>query len=425
MTNMTNVMNRLVGVIFSLVVFTMALAIPLSAHAGDAVTSDKFTKAVIDDGKIIFNARFRYEYVEQDNALFNAHAVNLRARLGYETGYFYGLGFGFDVENVHILGPDRYNSTVNGHSDYSTVVDPEDTELNQLFFKFGGKEAFIPDTTVKVGRQRIIWDNHRFIGNVGWRQNEQTFDSARIINTSIPNTSLQYIYIDKVHRIFTKASATVGTHDMSSHLARVGYKFDGVGELSARAVLLDYDRASTSGNSSKTFGVRFAGKHPLNEDWKVLYTGEYANQENWKQNTADFDLDYWFGEGGIDYKGITLKVGYESLEGNGTSGFQTPLATLHLFEGWTDLFLTTPADGITDLYAKIGTKIYGTSLLVGIKTLEAENTSADYGTETFFDIKRTFWGHVTPRLTGAFYDSDDDTVAVDTTKIWVGLTYKY
>jgi len=418
-------MNRLAGVTFSLMVMGMALAVPSSVYAGDLVVFDKLNKAVIDDGKLILNVRFRYEYVEQDNALFDAHAVNLRTRLGYETGYFYGFGFGFDVENVHILGPDRYNSTINGRSDYSTVVDPEDSELNQMFFKFGGKEAFIPDTTVKVGRQRIIWDNHRFIGNVGWRQNEQTFDSARIINTSIPNTSLQYIYIDKVHRIFTKASATAGTHDMSSHLARVGYKFDGIGELSARAVLLDYDRASTSGNSSKTFGLRFTGKYPLNDDWNVLYTGEYANQEDWKQNTSNFDLNYWFGEGGIDYKGVTLKVGYELLEGNGSKGFQTPLATLHLFEGWTDLFLTTPNDGITDLYAKIGTKIYGTSLLVGIKTLEAENTSVDYGTETFFDIKRTFWGHVTPRLTGAFYDSDDDTVAVDTNKLWLGITYKY
>jgi len=407
------------------IVLIFSLSLPLPSIAGDPVVLDRLNKAVVDDGKLILNARFRYEFVDQDSRSRDANAVNLRTRFGYETGYFYGFGFGFDVENVHAIGDDRYNSTINGRSDFPTVVDPEDTELNQLFLKFGGKEAFIPDTTVKVGRQRIIWDNHRFLGNVGWRQNEQTFDSARIINTSIPHASLQYIYIDKVHRIFSKAHATAGTRGMSSHLARVGYKFEGIGELSARTLLLDYDRAIFSGDSTKTFGVRFIGKYALDDDWKVLYTGEYANQEDWEQNTSSFDLDYWFGEGGVDYKGVTMKVGYESLEGNGTSAFQTPLATLHLFEGWTDLFLTTPSDGITDLYAKIGTKVYGTSLVLGFKTLDAENTSANYGTETFFDVQRTFWGHLTPRLTAAFFNTADTSVAPDTTKLWLGITYKY
>ena len=29
---------------------------------------------------------------------------------------------------------------------------------------------------------------------------------------------------------------------------------------------------------------------------------------------------------------------------------QTPLATLHAFNGWADMFLTTPANGLQDLY---------------------------------------------------------------------------
>ena len=31
----------------------------------------------------------------------------------------------------------------------------------------------------KLGRQRVIYNNARHIGNVGWRLNEQTFDGAR------------------------------------------------------------------------------------------------------------------------------------------------------------------------------------------------------------------------------------------------------
>ncbi|MEI8045213.1 MAG: hypothetical protein WCL11_27625, partial [Verrucomicrobiota bacterium] len=47
-------------------------------------------------------------------------------------------------------------------------------------------------------------------------------------------------------------------------------------------------------------------------------------------------------------------VGYEVLEGNGTIGFATPLATLHAFNGWADMFLSTPANGLKDFYLKAG-----------------------------------------------------------------------
>ncbi|MEE1563009.1 MAG: hypothetical protein V1253_07375, partial [Alphaproteobacteria bacterium] len=125
------------------IVLIFSLSLPLPSIAGDPVVLDRLNKAVVDDGKLILNARFRYEFVDQDSRSRDANAVNLRTRFGYETGYFYGFGFGFDVENVHAIGDDRYNSTINGRSDFPTVVDPEDTELNQLFLKFGGKEAFI------------------------------------------------------------------------------------------------------------------------------------------------------------------------------------------------------------------------------------------------------------------------------------------
>ena len=40
------------------------------------------------------------------------------------------------------------------------------------------------------------------------------------------------------------------------------------------------------------------------------------------------------------------------LGGNGVIGFATPLATLHAFNGWADMFLTTPVNGLKDFYLK-------------------------------------------------------------------------
>jgi len=40
------------------------------------------------------------------------------------------------------------------------------------------------------------------------------------------------------------------------------------------------------------------------------------------------------------------------MGGNGNIGFATPLATLHAFNGWADMFLTTPVNGLNDFYLR-------------------------------------------------------------------------
>ncbi len=52
-----------------------------------------------------------------------------------------------------------------------------------------------------------IWDNARFIGNVGFRQNEQTFDALRVGTTYLPDTDIGYTYLEEVHRIFGRDHA--------------------------------------------------------------------------------------------------------------------------------------------------------------------------------------------------------------------------
>src|SRR5690606_30341465 len=57
---------------------------------------------------------------------------------------------------------------------HPTVADPENLELNRFQVSWMRE-----GTGVTLGRQRIVLDNARFVGNVGWRQNEQTFDAVR------------------------------------------------------------------------------------------------------------------------------------------------------------------------------------------------------------------------------------------------------
>ena len=53
----------------------------------------------------------------------------------------------------------------------------------------------------------------------------------------------------------------------------------------------------------------------------------------------------------MEAKGWRIGGGYEVLgadDGAALTSFQTPLATLHKFQGWADKFLTTPPNGIRE-----------------------------------------------------------------------------
>lgn len=65
------------------------------------------------------------------------------------------------------------------------MADPECTEANQAYLQMK-----LGTFTGIAGRQRVILDNARFIGNVGWRQNEQTYDAVTFKSAALPKTQL-------------------------------------------------------------------------------------------------------------------------------------------------------------------------------------------------------------------------------------------
>ena len=52
---------------------------------------------------------------------------------------------------------------------FATIVDPEQTEVNRAYLRYRG----ISRLDIGLGRQRIVLDNQRFVGNVGWRQDSR------------------------------------------------------------------------------------------------------------------------------------------------------------------------------------------------------------------------------------------------------------
>jgi len=396
------------------------IALAIAALAATATTlpaqaAGSFTDA-LTGGKASVDFRLRNESVRQDNALDHANATTARLRLGYQTGEFKGFGAFVEAEHLTALGGEKYNSTVNNKATYSTVADPEFTEINQAYLSYSG----IPKTMLKYGRQRIVLDNHRFIGNVGWRQNEQTYDAFTASNRSLPDTTITAGYIYNVNRVFSDESP-VGNFKMKSPILNVNYKGLRAGELAGYAYLLDFETAPTS--STQTYGLRFKGATALGNVGKMLYTAEYATQADYADNTRNFNLAYYLLEGGFQAKPGTLKIGHEVLEGNGTVAFQTPLATLHAMNGWADQFLNTPVNGLKDTYVSASTSFAGIKLAAIYHDFRSERKGMRYGDEWDVVATKAIDKNYLVGLKYASYQAKD--FSVDTDKFWLWLEAKF
>ncbi len=205
-------------------------------------------------GQVKFDLRYRYEHIDNDGPLQNANANTLLLRAGYLTPQFYGFQ-GFAEYQGLVAMQEDYNSTRNNLRQYSIVADPQASELDQLWLSYKG----IPDTNIIGGRQRIKLDDDRFIGNVGWRQLEQTYDGALIVNKSIPNLTATAGYIGRVQSFNTTKDT------MTSPLFNLNYKVGTYGYAVAYGYFLDNDDAAKYTKSSQSYGLRFDGAKQLND----------------------------------------------------------------------------------------------------------------------------------------------------------------
>jgi hypothetical protein len=182
----------------------------LGLGATDLAFAEGFNESIekaltVGGGKINIDLRYRFEYVDQANLPETAKADTIRTRIGYLAPTFHGLQAFAEYEGNQDIFSNDYNSTWNDKTRYPLIADPQKNELNQLWLAYSG----LPETVLKVGRQRIIFDNHRFIGNVVWRQLEQTYDAIAITNKSLPDTTITAGYIWKVQDVTSRTSRCI------------------------------------------------------------------------------------------------------------------------------------------------------------------------------------------------------------------------
>lgn len=378
--------------------------------------------SLFSEGKTSFDLRYRYELVDAAGASKDAKASTLRSRLTFQSGAFRGFSFVTEFDDVTTIGDDDYNSTANGNTQYPVVADPEGTEVNQAYLTFKSG-----DMAGNLGRQRILHGSQRFIGGVGWRQNEQTYDGLRAQGKTDFGLAFDYAYVYNVNRIFGPEDGPVqpGDHEGDSHFLRIDYSVTDDHSLSAFGYFLDiednedYAAGVTVGNSSDTYGLEYQGKFGPAE-----LKATYAMQSDAGESGLSYDADYFLLEAAYKVAGLKLSAGYEELGADNGVGFKTPYATLHKFQGWADKFLATPPDGIQDLYFGIAGALGPVKLGAFYHDFEAESSSAAFGSE--IDLVATWPAtkNLTLQLKAASFESDDATRYSDTDKVWFTVQFK-
>ncbi len=404
------------------VLFAASAAV-LLPHAPPARAGDDLA-AALTGGEAGVSVRYRHEYVDQDGIAKDANASTARLRLDYATGAWRGWSGYAEYDYVfHVLLRD-FNSgagTSPGRSEYPVVADPSGADLNQLYVDYAPGDAW----KLRFGRQRILLDNQRYVGHVGWRQNEQTYDALTVFVDSLPRTTLSYTYVAWVRRIFG-ARTPAGRNKTDHHLLNAKISLDGGWSVSPYVYYLDYAYPEDAANSTATVGLRLAGT-VAGVDGKLAVTGEIATQSDVGNNPVGYDAQYLhFDALWALGNGLSLGLGYESLGGSSAPGgaFRTPLATLHIFQGWADQFLSTPNGGIDDAYATIAYKVGDWTLTGVYHDFSAETGGGDYGSEIDVSAARSFAKHYGVLVKAALF-SGDAAAFPDTNKVWLQFTASY
>ncbi|PZO09591.1 MAG: hypothetical protein DCF27_04945 [Lysobacteraceae bacterium] len=392
------------------------IALALSLCAGQQAMATQG-----DDATWTAHLRYRYESVDDDAFARTADAHTLRLRLGWSRAFADGFSAGVEAEGVAELN-DSFNSGANGRTAYPAITDARALEINQAWIGWRGDRG-----GAMLGRQRIALDNQRFIGNVGWRQNEQTFDALALDAKASDAVTLRYYYLDRVHRVAGDEAINPLARErkLRGHLGNAAWTLP-LGTLVGYGHLVDDSDVASA--SSRTFGLRWTGSRALGRS-TFGWTLERANQRDHANNPRDVDVGYWLAEAALSRGRVTGKLGWEHLGSDGTSGFQTPLATLHAFNGWADKFASTPADGLEDRYAQATGK-FGSGRLqdklawtVAWHDFRADRGGARYGTEWDASLGFPLPGGLTGLVKLADYRSDG--FARDTLKAWFQVEWSY
>ncbi|MFN6261914.1 MAG: alginate export family protein [Chromatiaceae bacterium] len=367
------------------------------------------------DSSLKWNFRYRIEQVQPDGPLEDALASTLRSRLTVNTGKWalasnQSISALIEADHVAVIGGETYNNTVNGSSRYATIADPDGLDLNQaaLLFKAGDSSQ------ITLGRQRLNFGDQRFIGSVGWRQNEQTFDGIRLVQSFGSTVQLDLASLHNANRVFGPDGPNADLHGRFN-LAQANWTVKP--EHVLQGYVYDFDFDSLVARSSSTRGFDYKGA-AQGFKWQLAL----ANQQDAHQAPANYNVGYHRIELSYPISQVTIKGIVERLGSDGKVAFQTPFATLHAFNGFADMFLTTPTNGLREQAVQLAFPVLKAKATLSWHHFNSDYADIHYGNEV--DASLAYELNSQWQILGkvAFYQADK--YQADTTKYWLMLSFQ-
>lgn len=367
------------------------------------------------DSSLKWNFRYRIEQVQPDGPLEDALASTLRSRLTVNTGKWtlasnQSISALIEADHVAVIGGETYNNTVNGSSRYATIADPDGLDLNQaaLLFKAGDSSQ------ITLGRQRLNFGDQRFIGSVGWRQNEQTFDGIRLVQSFGSAVQLDLASLHNANRVFGPDGPNADLHGRFN-LAQANWTVKP--EHVLQGYVYDFDFDSLVARSSSTRGFDYKGA-AQGFKWQLAL----ANQQDAHQAPANYNVGYHRIELSYPISQVTIKGIVERLGSDGKVAFQTPFATLHAFNGFADMFLTTPTNGLREQAVQLAFPVLKAKATLSWHHFNSDYADIHYGNEV--DASLAYELNSQWQILGkvAFYQADK--YQADTTKYWLMLSFQ-
>lgn len=403
--------ERTIGNSMKRLAYAITLALPLFAlpALGAAPTATATAAAPVKPWAV--NLRYRFEGVDDAAFARDAEAHTARLRAGYTFAFDGGWSALLEAEAVAELN-DQFNSGANGEIGFPVVADARALEINQAWMDWRGG-----DLGARIGRQRIVLDNARFIGDVGWRQNMQTFDAVQAQWKPSATWDVQAFYVDRVHRVSgDKARDRLARErNLDGRLLRASHTLSAGSLVGYGYWIEDQDVAAAS---TRTIGLRWSNAWAMNGAWKVGATLEGATQRPWA-DVRGGRTNYLLVEPRLERGPLIFKAGFERLGAGTGRAFQTPLATLHAFNGWADKFAVTPFNGLEDRFvsAQGSFTVLGKPAMWQVMGHDFQSDrGAAYGSEWDGSLGVTLRPGLTALLKMADYQSDG--FSRDARKLW-------
>ena len=367
------------------------------------------------EASLMLRPRFEYRKV---GSLEGANALTLRAKPGLLLGKGAPITLFGQLEATKAIIDDYQSNPLGApvtqpfNPGYSVIGDPEHEEVNQLWAKINPIGGF----GAKIGRQQIIRNNMAFIGHVAWRQTEQTYDAVELTYSADSDFKVSYVYADRVQRIFGDTSvpdlpleefegdfhfldATIPTSfgPLAAYLYHVHLDERPGLPAGAQAALANVGESTTIG-ASTTQGPLYLEAAYQDGD-SALEGGSYDAIYGHVKYTKKVEKTAIFG--GLEYW---------------SDGFKTPLATVHMFNGFADSVILQRIglndaggvfEGMFNPYVGFSTPLPGGFVLKGFfHYLADEGISTTYGTEIDALLVKKLSDSATMVIKGAYFMGD-------------------